>query len=174
VESLCFVYSRSDQLMPPIGETGIHFRRRPPLLQVGPVRRFGVTQQSHHLAYDIQLWWRLGGSGLEFAITRQRRIKKFSQRSSAVIDLFAHGSILVIVRRSQRVRLTICMVKTYPPGPCGSGRRLRRSLGATVSLPSECLHEVGCLKEGNDNSICQPSECHVLRPLCSLFDQAGP
>lgn len=104
--------------MPPIGETGSHSRRRPPLLQMGPVRRFGVTQQRHHSAYDIQLWWRLGGSGLEFAITRQRRIKKSSQRSSAVLDLFAHGSILVIVRRSQRARLTICMVGAYPPGPC--------------------------------------------------------
>ena len=71
----------------------------------------------------IFIWWRLGGSGLEFAITRLRRIKKFSQRSSAVLDLFAHGSILVIVRRSQRARLTICMVGAHPPGPCGSGRR---------------------------------------------------
>ena len=83
---------------------------------MGPVRRFGVTQQSHHLAYDIQLWWRLGGSGLEFAITRQRRIKKFSQRSSAVLDLFAHGSIFVIVRRSPWARHTICMVGAIRQG----------------------------------------------------------
>ena len=87
---------------------------------MGPVRRFGVTQQRHHSAYDIQLWWRLGGSGLEFAITRQRRIKKSSQRSSAVLDLFAHGSILVIVRHSPRARLTICIVGAYLPGSCVS------------------------------------------------------
>ena len=55
---------------------------------MGPVRRFGVTQQSHHLAYDIQLWWRLGGSGLEFAITRQRRIKSFLSGLGLRYELF--------------------------------------------------------------------------------------
>jgi hypothetical protein len=59
---------------------------------MGPERRFGVTQQSHHLAYDIQLWWRLGGSGLEFAITRQRRIKKFSQRIGTAVRAVPQGS----------------------------------------------------------------------------------
>jgi len=52
----------------------------------------------------IFIWWRLGGSGLEFSITRQRRIKKFSQRIRTAVRAVPQGSSKCLPNLSIRSR----------------------------------------------------------------------